>query len=477
MMKTLAVMVLAVVFCRAGATDWMDGANGLVRWGEHCDFSGGDIEQHEIGGELCGRRCLDNDQCTHFTWFPDGRCLLKKTTQAFWIARENLAEYSVCGWVTAEGYAMRAGLKARTVWQDGDGGRVKWAEYCDFPGGDIVRLDDVAGEFCGRKCLNERRCTHFTWLAERVCVLKTSARQFWAAQENLKDYSVCGWVVGHPGTEAPTPSTTTHNQHQSTDFTIPLAASLTSIVILILLIIVISRNTKLRNWLYNQRWCTPCITITDREDDWNRPYDAFVSYSHKDVDFVREELVPRLERDSGFKLCLHDRDWLGGVWIPDQIVRSVAASKRTIIVLTDHFLNSYWGMQEFRAAYHQSTVEKRMRLIIIIKGELSAEASKTMDVELRNYLAFHTYLKWGDPWFWQRLMYIMPHNNDHRLTNMQANGDTAIVTVSYDVHRNSLAPLPLMSTAVKNVSSVVPFDMETLKGTLERHNNAHSTTK
>lgn len=34
---------------------------------------------------------------------------------------------------------------------------------------------------------------------------------------------------------------------------------------------------------------------------------------------------------------------LAGEWIPEQIVRSVATSKRTIVVLTENFLDSFWG--------------------------------------------------------------------------------------------------------------------------------------
>ena len=267
-----------------------------------------------------------------------------------------------------------------------------------------------------------------------------------------------------------------NNRHLSipfnNDFNIPLVASLsaTLIVLLLLLLAIVINRHMLRIWLYNQRLCMSCITKTN-EDDWNRPYDAFVSYSHKDVDFVSEELVRRLEGgDSGFRLCLHDRDWLAGEWIPDQIVRSVAASKRTIIVLSDHFVNSHWGMQEFHTAYQQLIVEKRMRLIIIMKSELSAEAKKKMDKKLRKYLALNTYLKWGDPWFWQRLMHIMPHNTD-RLSNMNANHANVLATVSDHVHKPSLEPLPL-STVGKNATSIALFDMETsfTVPTSERYN-------
>lgn len=92
---------------------------------------------------------------------------------------------------------------------------------------------------------------------------------------------------------------------------------------------------------------------------------------------------------------------LAGEWIPDQISRSVQSSKRTIVILSENFLESLWGQLEFRTAYEQVLKDKCMRLIIIVKEELPSK--EKMDDDLKNYLSLNTYLKWGDPWFWHRL--------------------------------------------------------------------------
>ena len=75
--------------------------------------------------------------------------------------------------------------------------------------------------------------------------------------------------------------------------------------------------------------------------------------SIQDEAWVLEELVNRLEGQEGFKLCLHFRDWTPGDWIPDQIVRSVDQSRRTVVVLSKNFVDSVWSRLEFKAAHSQ----------------------------------------------------------------------------------------------------------------------------
>ena len=134
-------------------------------------------------------------------------------------------------------------------------------------------------------------------------------------------------------------------------------------------------------------------------------YDAFVSFSHEDEDFVYTQLVKKLEEEAEkpFKLCIHTRDWGPGEWIDEQIYKSVEQSRRTIIVLSRNFLASRWSLTEFHLA-HKKAVEKKGPCVIIILYDINVEELvEDIDSDLRMYLRTNTYIKWGEPSFWSKL--------------------------------------------------------------------------
>src|SRR5215467_10133537 len=71
-------------------------------------------------------------------------------------------------------------------------------------------------------------------------------------------------------------------------------------------------------------------------------YDLFVSYSSADGDWVREWLLPRLER-RGLRVCIDWRDFEAGVPILDNIERAIEQSAKMLAVMTPSWLESGWA--------------------------------------------------------------------------------------------------------------------------------------
>ena len=70
-------------------------------------------------------------------------------------------------------------------------------------------------------------------------------------------------------------------------------------------------------------------------------YDAFVMYSSKNCDWVVNVLVSHLEsKENGYNICLHDRDFIPGSYIVDNIGQCIDQSNSLILVLTPDFIAS-----------------------------------------------------------------------------------------------------------------------------------------
>ncbi|XP_058063552.1 uncharacterized protein LOC131213518 [Anopheles bellator] len=185
-----------------------------------------------------------------------------------------------------------------------------------------------------------------------------------------------------------------------------VAVSIVACLVALLSFLYYTYHLEVKVWLFKHGLCM--WLGADEELDCEKQYDAFISYSHKDESFITEHLVPTLERHPmNFKICWHMRDWIPGEMIASQISSSVEKSRRTIIVLSSNFLTSLWGQLEFRTAHLQSLTEKRNRVIIIIYDNIGS--IDELEPELRAYLKTNTYVRWGDPWFWDKVRYAMPH--------------------------------------------------------------------
>ncbi|KZS16378.1 Peroxinectin-like protein [Daphnia magna] len=73
--------------------DWNTGYGG-VKWLFNCDFPGYDIGNQPSSGENCGRICIENSNCNHFS-YHNGICYMK-TVPIIHVPRSP-ANGGVCG--------------------------------------------------------------------------------------------------------------------------------------------------------------------------------------------------------------------------------------------------------------------------------------------------------------------------------------------------------------------------------------------
>lgn len=154
-------------------------------------------------------------------------------------------------------------------------------------------------------------------------------------------------------------------------------------------------------------------------------FDAFVSYSKKDEAFVAQILAPELECGSpAYRLCLHYRDLpMAGGYLTDAISEAVESSRRTIVILSEHFLKSEWCRYEFKSAHHE--VVRGHRLVVIFLGRVSF---RELDPDIRLWLKSSTFLRWGEKRFWDKLRYAMPDTR-HRKVATGSRSDVASVHI------------------------------------------------
>ncbi|CAK1594791.1 unnamed protein product [Parnassius mnemosyne] len=176
-----------------------------------------------------------------------------------------------------------------------------------------------------------------------------------------------------------------------------LGVSFAILVVVVVIIVVLLRRYRTECLLCAHR----CGCCPPDDDDDDKEYDAFISFAHKDLKFA-EEMVTKLEASPhSLRICVHYRDWPLGDWIPAQISRSVERSRRTVVILSKHFLSSVWGLLEFREAHLRALSEGHARVVIVLLDDVMSD--ERLNDELRAYLSTNTYLHRDDPWFWAKL--------------------------------------------------------------------------
>jgi hypothetical protein len=109
----------------------------------------------------------------------------------------------------------------------------------------------------------------------------------------------------------------------------------------------------------------------------NQPYDVFISYSHKDVAWVCDYLVPRL-KEGGLNVCIDREAFDIGVPSLVNMENAVTASRHTLLVLTPNWMASEWTAFEHLLSRHTNSSGIRQHTIPVLRDSCEVPPSIAM---------------------------------------------------------------------------------------------------
>ncbi|XP_062068802.1 toll-like receptor 6 [Lepus europaeus] len=125
----------------------------------------------------------------------------------------------------------------------------------------------------------------------------------------------------------------------------------------------------------------------------NLQFHAFISYSEHDSAWVKSELVPNLEKED-IRVCLHERDFVPGKSIVENIINCIEKSYKSIFVLSPNFVQSEWCHYELYFAHHNLFHKGSNNLILILLEPIPPSSIPSKFHKLRALMAQQTYLEW-----------------------------------------------------------------------------------
>lgn len=129
-------------------------------------------------------------------------------------------------------------------------------------------------------------------------------------------------------------------------------------------------------------------------------YDAFVSYSIQDEEYIQQIFVPNLNchYQQQYRLCLQHRDLTPGSSLSDQWPALQSLCSKVIMVLSRSFLTNQWEQIEL--------LTKSKCIIILLEDLTSLDLASVP--KLNFVLQQNTVLRWNQSGFWNNLRYFLP---------------------------------------------------------------------
>ncbi|XP_070204901.1 toll-like receptor 4 [Littorina saxatilis] len=139
-----------------------------------------------------------------------------------------------------------------------------------------------------------------------------------------------------------------------------------------------------------------------REENFD--YDIFVSCAEEDEAWLDEYFMPEAEGGLGLRVCFHKRDFIPGKNILTNIIDSVKASKKFVMIFSEHFAQSRWCQFELDLCLGH-VFDNDDALIVTCVGQLTP---RDLTATMMAVMKTTTYIQWEEyqddrASFWQRM--------------------------------------------------------------------------
>ena len=124
----------------------------------------------------------------------------------------------------------------------------------------------------------------------------------------------------------------------------------------------------------------------------NYEYAAFVSFDSRDLEWVHSQLRAKIE-SAEFPLYVYTDHFMAGEMIDENIQRALDKTLKTILVISNNFVDSKWCYYEARMAF-QKCINNGIDSVIPIVFE--AGVIERLPSDIKRYLRNYVYLTWPE---------------------------------------------------------------------------------
>lgn len=238
------------------------------------------------------------------------------------------------------------------------------------------------------------------------------------------------------------------------------------VVLIIATLVLFVFRTPLKVWVHSRYGIRVLGPGASNKDSL---YDAFVSYSIKDDEFMRQIFVPNLESDEFYyRLCLQHRDLPHSRSIISTWPGVSSLCAKLVLVVSRAFLETEWEQVKFvlqdirdtKSRANTKSAKICQKPVIVLLEEIS-----TLDLaavpEFNLLMKTSTVIKWTEPGFWNKLRFYLPDSSKGPL-NTPPTMQTYQRNISNRMSGNTLhgTASPKVGTAHPVRSCVQPADWQ-----------------